>query len=131
MVFGLLHLRRQHEAVRHVDDDLARPVLQHHADVLESDRSDRDEDEIGFDSFVDRDRLDARTELGGEFTEGFGAARIGDEDGKSLAAKKRASVAPTFPAPMMAYVMFISISIVAGNSFQARDQRGIDPSRDL
>ena len=44
---ALLHLRRQHEAVRHVDDYLARPVLQHRADVLESERSDRDEDDIG------------------------------------------------------------------------------------
>jgi hypothetical protein len=72
LVFGLLRLRRQHKAVRHVDDDLARSVLRHHADVLKSDRSDRDEDDIGFDSFVDRDRLDDRT----EFAKRFGAARV-------------------------------------------------------
>jgi hypothetical protein len=80
VVFCLLNFRRQHEAVRHVDDDRARPVPPQRADVLESDRSDRDEDDVGLDGFVDRDRLDAQPELGGEFAEGFGAARVGDED---------------------------------------------------
>src|SRR5271170_3442716 len=53
LVFRLLNFRRQHEAVRHVDDDLARPVPPYRADGLESDRSDCDQDDIGFDSFVD------------------------------------------------------------------------------
>jgi hypothetical protein len=48
------------------------------------DQSCRDEDDIGFDSFVDRDCLGARAEFGGEFAEGFGTARIGDEEGNIL-----------------------------------------------
>jgi hypothetical protein len=48
--------------------------------LLVGDRSERDEDDIGFDSFVDRDRVDARIE--------FGAARIGDEDGNGLRGKE-------------------------------------------
>jgi hypothetical protein len=56
--------------------------------LLVGDRSERDEDDIGFDSFVDRDRVDARIEFGGEFAKGFGAARIGDEDGNGLRGKE-------------------------------------------
>src|SRR5271154_5899394 len=51
LVFRLLNFRRKHEAVRHVDDDLARPILQHRADALESARSAREEDDIGFNAF--------------------------------------------------------------------------------
>jgi hypothetical protein len=109
LVFGLLHLRRQHEAVRYVDDDLARPVRSHRADVLERHRSDRDEDDIGLHSFVERDRLDARTEFGGEFAEGFRAARIGDEDGYVLGGEEAGECRAYQPVPMMAYVILISL----------------------
>jgi len=72
LVFDLLHLKRQREAIRHVDDDLARPVRQHRADVFGRGRSGRDEDDIDFDGFVDRDRFDARAEFGGDFANSSG-----------------------------------------------------------
>lgn len=49
----------------------------------------------------------------------------------SVAAKQQARVAPTSPVPMTAYVMVISISIVAGNSVRDRDQRRADLHRHL
>src|SRR5271169_2652647 len=60
-----------------------------------------------------------------------GPRELAMRTGMSLAAKNRASVAPTSPVPMMAYVMLISILIVAENSVRDRDQRGTDLRRDL
>src|SRR5271156_4842808 len=84
LVFRLLNFLRKHEAVRHVDDDLARPILQHRADVLESDRSDREEDDIGFNGLRYRGRRDARPDFRGDLGKRFGSARVGYEDGDVL-----------------------------------------------
>ena len=64
-------------------------------------RSDRDEDDIGFESLGDRDRLDARTELGGEFAEGFGAARK-DKYRAKIGPGSRNSAPPSFYARVAA-----------------------------
>jgi hypothetical protein len=41
--------------------------------------------------------------------------------------KKRASVAPTSPEPMMAYVISVSLSIVAGSRGPDHGRGGTDP----